>query len=260
MWAASWSPGRGQRYICGLGENEMHIGVGNVWGKRRSEGTTRKSARRACLLLIVFGAVPHLRVQAQTYHPGLTTVGSNATTSVPAASEMSIDASQFFPAASGDFCGAVASACALVNSKSYYPFGVTIDARGMAGNQYCSAANATQMLTTCVTQGTQMSPIQVGSGKLLLGEVNLYIDGPTGNNYVYQTGDGPGTPAIVIPDGFWGIEGISRVESGVSGTAVRGSVISVCTSPTQFRSAVRPMASRCGRPRSRRSQSGERTP
>jgi len=172
---------------------------------------------------LLVAAAPGTEAQ---YLPGLTTVGSNQSTPGPTPSKMSIDASQFFVQANSDFCGAVALACAELG-QSGYPFGATIDARGMAGNQYCSAANATTMLETCVSNGGT----QEGGGKLLLGQVNLYVDGPKppAINYAYKSTDGPGTPAIVIPNGFWGIEGISRATQGLSGTPIPGSVISVCT-------------------------------
>ena len=61
-----------------------------------------------------------------------------------------------------DMCSAIALAA------SKYP-GLTLDARGFSGNQYCSAANANTMLGSAST-GLP--------GKLLLGNVTIVIDGP----------------------------------------------------------------------------------
>jgi len=162
------------------------------------------------------------------YTTGLPTVGNAGS---PKDSQTSIDAKQFFGGTVTDMCGAVAAACATLGTTNY-PLGATIDARGFTGNQVCAAANITTMLNGCVSQysGTRNAT----GGKLLLGEVNLYADGPIppATNYTYGTGSGPGTPALVIPAGFWGIEGVSRGADPGSGTnSGPGTFLSVCTAP-----------------------------
>ena len=160
------------------------------------------------------------------YTTGLPTVGNAGS---PKDSQTLIDAKQFFGGTVTDMCGAVAAACATLGTTNY-PLGATIDARGFTGNQVCAAANITTMLNGCVSQysGTRNAT----GGKLLLGEVNLYADGPIppATNYTYGTGSGPGTPALVIPAGFWGIEGVSRgADPGASGAPGPGTFLSVCT-------------------------------
>ncbi|MGC1434428.1 MAG: hypothetical protein WA847_00925 [Terriglobales bacterium] len=147
---------------------------------------------------------------------------------------MSIDATQF--SIGTDMCGAIANACAKLNSSTTmnpYPAGATIDARGFTGNQVCAAGNITTMLFKCVPQGSSTGAT---SGKLLLGEVNLYADGPASGNYTGNIGAHPsgiGTPALIIPSFFWGIEGVSRGASPGS-TAThpppgQGTFLSVCS-------------------------------
>ena len=137
---------------------------------------------------------------------------------------MLIDATQFISGT--DMCGAIAAACAALNTPTMnpvYPKGATIDARGFTGNQVCSALTATTMLNGCVT-GTNHN-----GGKLLLGNVNLYIDGPIPPATSYTDGSsGVGTPAIIIPSMFWGIEGISRGASANGTNAGLGTFISPC--------------------------------
>ena len=77
------------------------------------------------------------------------------------------------------------------------------------------------MLNACVTGTNHNGP----GGKLLLGNVNLYIDGPTSGNYSDGT-SGIGTPAIIIPSFFWGIEGVSRGASANGSNAGLGTFIS----------------------------------
>jgi hypothetical protein len=152
---------------------------------------------------------------------GLPEVGNG---SAPASSQMLIDATAFTNAA--DMCDAIAQACAKLSATSTtYPSGATIDARGFTGNQVCKSSNITTMLFQCVPQGSSHGAT---GGKLLLGEVNLYADGPVppATNYTDGT-SGIGTPALIIPSNFWGIEGISR-GVGDSGTT-NGTWLSVCT-------------------------------
>jgi hypothetical protein len=158
---------------------------------------------------------------AQVYTQGLPTVG-NPGSSNAAASQMSIDATQF---GGSDMCAKIAAACAKLGaSMPDYPKGATIDARGFTGTQVCSGSlTTTTMLNACVT-GTNHN-----GGKLLLGNVNLYIDGPTSGNYTDGT-SGIGTPAIIIPSFFWGIEGISRGASANGSSAGLGTFISPCPS------------------------------
>jgi len=88
----------------------------------------------------------------------------------------------------------------------------------------CLASTATTMLSSCVT-GTNHN-----GGKLLLGNVSLYADGPTAGatgHYDDGHGSGDGTPAFIIPSKFWGIEGVSR-GAGDAG-ATLGTFLSVCT-------------------------------
>jgi hypothetical protein len=147
------------------------------------------------------------------------------TTGAP--SQMLIDATQFEVAPVVDMCGAIAAACSKLNATSMiYPAGATIDARGFTGNQVCVSSSITTMLFQCVPQGSSHGAT---GGKLLLGEVHLYADGPASGNYT-DNGTPPsgiGTPALIIPSEFWGIEGVSR-GAGDSGTT-NGSWLSVCT-------------------------------
>ena len=120
------------------------------------------------------------------YVQGLPTVG-NSGSSNAAASQMSIDATQF-GAVGDDMCKKISLACATLGTTNY-PKGATIDARGFTGNQVCAASTATIMLNGCVT-GTNQN-----GGKLLLGNVNLYIDGPVPPATSYTDGSsGVGTP------------------------------------------------------------------
>jgi len=146
----------------------------------------------------------------------------DSTSTVAAASRMSIDATQFVSGA--DMCAKIALACAKLGaSMPNYPNGATIDARGFTGDQLCAANNITTMLSGCVT-GTGGH----NGGKLLLGNVHLYADGPVPPATSYSDGtSGIGTPALIIPSFFWGIEGISR-GTGDQGDKL-GTFISVCT-------------------------------
>jgi hypothetical protein len=159
------------------------------------------------------------------YNTGLPTVGNAG---APKDSQTLIDAKLFIGGPVTDMCGAIAAACGQLHASGY-PNGATIDARGFTGIQLCAASNITTMLNGCVG-GTGHN-----GGKLLLGNVNLYADGPTGGvNGNYTDGNTPpsgiGTPAIIIPSKFWGIEGISRGATGVGvTTAGVGSFLSVCT-------------------------------
>lgn len=164
----------------------------------------RLGASPAKFLLSVCVLLSASYAQTPQYTEGLPTVGSAPGTlpSTAAASQMSIDATQFFVSGS-DMCAAIASAC-LKLAATGYPFGATIDARGFTGNKVCKAINITTMLTNCAGDG---------SGKLLLGAVNLYADGPSGNYSYPISGSGPGTPAIVIPTGFWESKGSAEGRS-----------------------------------------------
>ncbi|HXM21588.1 MAG TPA: hypothetical protein VN948_10035, partial [Terriglobales bacterium] len=158
---------------------------------------------------------------------GLPNVGS-AGASV--SSLMLIDATQFLVSPVTDMCGAIATACSKLGTTSpNYPLGSTIDARGFTGIQLCKASTITTMLNGCVSGSGH------NGGKLLLGNVNVYADGPSGGvNGHYDDGhsSGVGTPAFIIPSGFWGIEGISRGATGInSTTAGLGTFLSVCTGP-----------------------------
>jgi len=154
-------------------------------------------------------------------------------TSKATPSLISIDATQF--SSLGDMCAAIAGACLKLGSSASYPLGATIDARGFTGNQVCAASNITTMLFKCVPTTSNPTPT---SGKLLLGEVNLYADGPIppATSYTDNIGAHPsgiGTPALIIPSFFWGIEGVSRGASPGS-TAThpppgQGTFLSVCS-------------------------------
>lgn len=160
---------------------------------------------------------------AQTYVRGLPTVGSSTPTAAP--SQMSIDATQFFVPNQVDMCGAIKAACAKLGTTGY-PLGATIDARGFTGNQVCASGNITTMLFQCAPQGSSTGAT---GGKLLLGNVNLYADGPASGNYTDGTSV-VGTPALIIPSKFWGIEGISRGATPGSGSSPgTGTFLSICT-------------------------------
>jgi hypothetical protein len=60
-----------------------------------------------------------------------------------------------------------------------------------------------------------------------LGDVHLYADGPVPPATSYTDGtSGAGTPALIIPSNFWGIEGVSR---GAGDGTTNGTWLSVCT-------------------------------
>jgi hypothetical protein len=147
---------------------------------------------------------------AQTVQ-GLPAVGTGSS---QLSSQMLIDATAFSGAA--DMCASVIAACQKLGTTGY-PQGATIDARGFTGDRVCAPDNATQMLNGCAASG----------GKLLLGTVHIFADGPASGvtgHYNDGRGSGVGTPAFVIPNQFWGIEGVSRGSSGSLGTW-----LSVCT-------------------------------
>jgi hypothetical protein len=114
----------------------------------------------------------------------------------------------------------------LSATSTTYPAGATIDARGFTGNKVCASGNITTMLFQCVPQGSSTGAI---GGKLLLGNVNLYADGPASGHYTDNIGpSGIGTPALIIPSFFWGIEGMSRGATGTNSTPGTGTFLSVC--------------------------------
>ncbi len=157
----------------------------------------------ALSLLVALAATSQAQLRTLG-QPGIGT--GSALTTTP----MWLDAT-LFPG--NDMCAKIATAC---GSTSTIPFGTTIDARGFSGNQVCQIANVTKMLNDCGTNG----------GKLLLGMVNVYADGPGVNgNYADGHGSGIGTPAFIIPNNFWGIEGVSRG----AGSAGIGTWLSICT-------------------------------
>jgi hypothetical protein len=128
-----------------------------------------------------------------------------------------------------DMCARIANAC---SSTSPIPNGTTIDARAFTGAQVCTQTNVTTMLKDCAKATSN-------GGKLLLGTVSIYADGPTGGVIGnYSDGNTPasgiGTPAFLIPSKFWGIEGVSRGESAAgtptNPTAGLGTFLSICTS------------------------------
>jgi len=163
----------------------------------------------AFALLSVAGLPLHGQTQGE---PGVGINGGGSFVSSPSL----LDATQFGKSGD-DMCAKIADTCA---STSPIPGGTTIDARGFTGNQVCKATTVTTMLNNCATN----------CGKLLLGLVNLYADGPSNpNNYQDGHGSGIGTPAFIIPNKFWGIEGVSR-GSGNGGSTV-GTFLSVCTAP-----------------------------
>jgi len=181
-----------------------------------------QSRRRFISLFVLaaslIAAVPTARAQLTTQgEPAVgNTLGTQLTTS-----QANLDATLFSGA---DMCASIAAACTKLSSTSTtYPAGATIDARGFTGNQVCSALTITKMLFKCVPQGSSTGAT---GGKLLLGEVNLYADGPASGNYTDGT-SGVGTPALIIPSNFWGIEGVSR-GAGETGTT-NGTWLSVCT-------------------------------
>ena len=142
---------------------------------------------RLNVLCLLLGALADPS-SAQTVQ-GLPVVGAGGTSQ--ASSQMLIDATQLGGA---DMCAKIGNACGKLGSSASYPLGATIDARGFTGNQVCAASNITTMLFKCVPQGSSTGAT---SGKLLLGEVNLYADGPASGNYTDNIGAHPsgiGTP------------------------------------------------------------------
>lgn len=181
----------------------------------RLRASKHPSSGVAALCYVMAGLLLSSIAGAQVYTQGLPTVGNPNSTNA-AASQMSIDATQFTTAA--DMCDSISQACAkLANVTPKYPAGATIDARGFTGNQVCAATNATTMLFGCVN-GTGHN-----GGKLLLGNVNLYVDGPIPPATSYTDNGTPpsgvGTPAIIIPSMFWGIEGITLSDAFVGSYA-----------------------------------------
>jgi hypothetical protein len=153
-----------------------------------------------------------LRVPSSAqYNTGLPTVGNGG---APKDSQALIDAKQFISGTVTDMCGAIAAACGQLHATGY-PNGATIDARGFTGDQLCPATTITTMLNSCVT-GTGHN-----GGKLLLGNVNLYIDGPTAHPY-YMHGNPVQRGLVTRPvDWAWssarhyatGDEGAVEIES-----------------------------------------------
>jgi hypothetical protein len=100
------------------------------------------------LFFCALGFLSSAHAQTPTYVQGLPTVGDSSST-VAAASQMSIDATQF---GGSDMCAKIAAACAKTGATMPdYPKGATIDARGFTGDRLCAAANITTMLNSCVT-------------------------------------------------------------------------------------------------------------
>jgi len=166
----------------------------------------------AALFLPLVWATQPLLIDAQT--TGEPSVYDSSGGAV--ASPISLDAKRY-QSPGDDMCTAIAKAC---GSNSAIPNGTTIDARAFSGNQVCRAGNVTTMLNNCATNG----------GKLLLGMVNIYADGPPSGNYTDGHNSGIGTPAFLIPNKFWGIEGVSRGASVPGGaTTGPGTWLSVCT-------------------------------
>jgi hypothetical protein len=129
---------------------------------------------RLALLTVTWG-ITTLAATAQ-YNTGLPTAGNGGS---PADSQVSIDAKQFASGAT-DMCDAINQACGKLSNSltsNPYPAGAVIDARGYTGNQVCKAGTITTMLYQCA----QTSAHGATGGKLLLGDVNLYADGPTAN-------------------------------------------------------------------------------
>jgi len=74
-----------------------------------------------------------------------------------------------------------------------------IDARAFAGNQIIPASTGTTALYGNLTSGSTVP------GTLLLGNVQMYCDGPSGgssNNYTDGSGSNYGTPCIILPNGY----------------------------------------------------------
>ncbi len=158
---------------------------------------SNRTVQNLLLLLSLMSLLPVLgsTALAQTgYLQGQPVVG-NTTNNGPAASGATIDATLF--TTGSDMCAKVALACQSSNT----PVPTTVDARGFTGAQVCAATTVTKMLNSCAGNS---------GGKLLLGTVSIYADGPTGGNYSDNLGSGIGTPAFIIPSKFWGIEGTSR--------------------------------------------------
>jgi hypothetical protein len=173
---------------------------------------------RLAWFCVVLGSL--CSVASAQYTEGLPTVGNSNVPSTAAPSKMLIDATQF--PGSPDMCLQIKNACALVGTSGY-PNGATIDARGFTGDQLCAAGNITTMLNGCVGGSGH------NGGKLFLGNVHLYADGPPSGNYT-DTTSGIGTPALIIPSMFWGIEGVSR-GAGDQGSKL-GTYLTVCTGST----------------------------
>jgi hypothetical protein len=132
-------------------------------------------------------------------------VNTNSSTG-NATSPVYIDATQ---KSGADLCAQIhAAIVAFPNS--------VIDARGFSNSSYvCSAANATTMLFATTAGGS--------TGRLLLGNYTIYIDGPSSGNFNdgnSGAGGQIGTPAIEIPENFGGIFGLQ---------AYGQSIISHCT-------------------------------
>jgi hypothetical protein len=101
--------------------------------------------------------------------------------------------------------------CAKIGAAVSANPGSVIDATQYSGTQVCTAAHATTML--------------FGSGQggaLYLGNVQLYIDGAA--NFSDGNGSGVGTPALILPNKWGALQGVSR-----GGTGTAGTTISVCT-------------------------------
>ena len=188
-----------------------------LFSRVRSQFACPASFSNAVFLCLLLGALC-VASSAQTV-TGLPQVGNG--TATPSSSQMLIDATQFNGL---DMCAKIIAACGQLGATNY-PLGATIDARGFTGNQVCGAGNITTMLDKCVPRGSSHAT----GGKLLLGEVNLYADGPSSGTYTYGTGSGPGTPALVIPNEFWGIEGVSRGSVPNGSSPGVGTFLSVCT-------------------------------
>jgi hypothetical protein len=119
---------------------------------------------------------------------------------------------------SGDMCQAISAAIGSNNNIS----GV-IDARAFTGPQYCAAANATTMLYGGAESGGEVN------GQLLIGNVEMVIDGPSAGYFTDGVGSTYGTPAIILPNQFWGIRGVDKAESEIAFCYSAGHPLSACT-------------------------------
>jgi hypothetical protein len=160
-------------------------------------------------VVVLLTNIPLHAQTAKTGEPQVNDISGN-----PINSPIFLDAKQY-QTTGVDMCQAIANAC---SNSLQTPHPTTIDARGFTGAQVCAPATVTLMLNSCSGNG---------GGKLLLGTVSVYADGPAAGatgHYSDVHLSGIGTPPFLIPSKFWGIEGVSRGDPG----ATDGTWLSIC--------------------------------